>query len=224
MKRTYVYGASGHGKVVADILLACKDPTFVGFVDDRAELHGAELLGFPVFGNGDWLLEKTRQTRVAVALGVGDNYMRLHLAEKCLDWGAELATLVHPSASVSASAKLGVGTVVMARAAINPDARIGRGSIVNTGAVIEHDVEVGEFVHVAPNSTTAGACRLGDLSFLGIGASIIQGVCIGTNTTIGAGSVVVRDVGSNVVAFGVPARVIRTVERPCIQSRLVEFR
>ena len=103
MQRTYVYGASGHGKVVADILLARQDPSFAGFVDDRTELRETQVLGFPVFGNGHWLEEEAGKVRLRVALGVGDNSTRQRLAEKCIAWGAELATLIHPTASVSPS-------------------------------------------------------------------------------------------------------------------------
>src|SRR5690348_15162471 len=146
-EKLFVYGASGHGKVVADILLACKDSRVVGFIDDRAELLGTTILGLPVCGNGCWLQQQAGKARIAVALGIGDNYARQKVAEKCAVWGADLVTAVHPAAWVSASAELNPGSVVMAQAVINPGAKIGRGAIVNTGAVIDHDVEVGEFAH-----------------------------------------------------------------------------
>jgi UDP-N-acetylbacillosamine N-acetyltransferase len=211
-RKLFVYGASGHGKVVGDILLACKDPDFVGFIDDRADLQGAGVLGLPVLGDGEWLKHQAGMTQVAVALGVGDNFLRKRLAEKCISWGVELATVVHPTASVSGSARLGRGTVVMAQAAINPDAKIGEGAIVNTSAIVEHDVDIGNFANVSPNATMAGASRLGMLSHLAIGASTIPCVSIGAMTIVGAGSVVVRDIPDGVVAFGVPARVRRKLE------------
>lgn len=211
-RRVFVYGASGHGKVVGDILLARHDPNFVGFVDDRNELQGTSVLGLPVLGNGSWLHKEAEKTRVAVALGVGDNAARQRVAEKCIAWGAELITLVHPGASVSGSARLGLGAVVMARAAINPDAKIGQGAIVNTGSVVEHDVDIGDFAHVAPNSAMGGASRLGTLSQLGIGAVVIHCVSVGASTIVGAGAVVVRDIPDKVVAFGVPARIRRRLE------------
>ena len=209
MQKTIVYGASGHGKVVADILLACKDTTFAGFVDDRAELQSTYVLGLPVFGNGHWLEEEIRRVNVTVALGVGDNFIRERLAEKCLAWGAELATLVHPAASVSSSARLGAGTAVMAQAAINPCAKIGRCAIVNTGAVVEHDVVIGDFAHVAPNATMGGASSLGDHSFLAMNAVVLHCVSVGSCSIVGAGAVAVHNIPDHVVAFGVPAKVRR---------------
>jgi sugar O-acyltransferase (sialic acid O-acetyltransferase NeuD family) len=218
MQKVIVYGASGHGKVVGDILLARKDPSFAGFVDDKAELQGSMVLGLPVLGDGHWLEREARKMKVAVALGVGNNFSRQRLAEKCRAWGTELVTLVHPTASVSDSARLGHGTVVMAQAAINPDARIGTGVIVNTGAILEHDVVIGDYAHIAPNASMGGASGLGDYSFLGLNAAVRQCVVIGSRSIIGAGAVVVHDIPDYVVAFGVPALVQRLIEKQEIRQ------
>lgn len=209
LPRIFVYGASGHGKVVADILLARKEPQFEGFIDDGTQLQGTRVLELPVLGNGQWLQQEAGKMRVAVALGIGDNFARQKVAEKCLAWGAELITLVHPRASVSTSARLGAGTVVMAQAAINPDARLGSGVIVNTAASVDHDVEIGNFAHVAPNAAMGGASRLGMLAQLGMGAVVIQCISVGARSFVGAGAVVVRNIPDGVVAVGVPAYIRR---------------
>jgi sugar O-acyltransferase (sialic acid O-acetyltransferase NeuD family) len=209
IQKVFVYGAGGHGKVVGDILLAREDRRFVGFIDDRTELRGSTVLGLPVCGGGEWLQNQASKQCVAVALGIGDNFARQRVAQACLAWGAELLTLVHPTAAVSASARLGVGAVVMAQAGINSEARIGNGAIVNTSATVDHDVEVGEHAHVGPKAAMGGASRLGMLSFLGIGAVIIHCAVVGAHSVVGAGAVVVADVPDRVVAIGVPARIHR---------------
>jgi sugar O-acyltransferase (sialic acid O-acetyltransferase NeuD family) len=203
-----VYGAGGHGKVVAD-LLSRGEPEFVGFVDDREKLWGTMVMGFPVLGGGEWLRREARSSRIAVALGVGDNASRRWIAENCTYWDAEILTMVHPRAAVSRTARVGRGSVVMANATVNAEAMVGDGVIVNSGAVVEHDVEVGEYAHVAPNAAMGGGSSIGAFSHLGIGASVLPRVRIGARTVVGAGAVVVKNLPDEVVAIGVPARIHR---------------
>jgi sugar O-acyltransferase (sialic acid O-acetyltransferase NeuD family) len=206
----FVYGASGHGKVVADILLA-RGVGVAGFVDDNAQPGSAEVLGLVVLGGGNWLAEQAKSRPVAVALGIGDNFARQEVANRCIAGQIQLLTAVHPFTSVAPSARIGPGVVVMAGAVINPDAKIGTGAIVNTGAIVEHDCQVGDFAHLSPNAAMGGCARLGSLSWLGIGATIIHGVTVGSGAIVGAGAVVVRDIPDAVLAVGVPARIQRQI-------------
>jgi sugar O-acyltransferase (sialic acid O-acetyltransferase NeuD family) len=223
-RRIFVYGAGGQGKVVADIL-ACKgEGEFVGFVDDREELWGGRVMEFAVLGGGEWLRGEAEDSRVAVAVGVGDGRARRMIAERCAVWGVEILTLVHPRATVACAAQVGTGTVVMAGAVINADARIGAGVIVNSGAVVEHDVEIGDFAHVAPRAAMGGAARLGAFSHLGMGAVVLERVCVGSHTIVGAGAVVVGDLPDGVVAIGVPARIRRRVAQELEPAMTAAFR
>jgi sugar O-acyltransferase (sialic acid O-acetyltransferase NeuD family) len=208
-RRIFVYGAGGHGKVVADILLSRGETEFAGFVDDREELWGEQVMGFPVLGGGEWLRGEARVARIAMALGVGDNASRHWIAECCAYCGVEILTLVHPGAVVSRAARVGRGSMVMANATVNADALVGAGVIVNSGAVVEHDVTIGDYAHVAPNAAMGGGSRLGAFSHLGIGASVLPCVHIGAHTVVGAGAVVVKNLPDQVVAIGVPARIHR---------------
>jgi sugar O-acyltransferase (sialic acid O-acetyltransferase NeuD family) len=211
-RRIFVYGAGGHGKVVGDILVSRGESEFAGFVDDREELWGAKVIGFSVFGGGEWVRQEALHSPVAIALGVGEGRSRHLVAERCSRWGIEILTLVHPAATLSQFAQLGSGTIVAAGAIINPDARVGVGAIVNTGAVIEHDVEIGDFAHLAPNASMGGASHLGSFSHLGLGAIVLQGVHVGWHTVVGAGAVVTKSLPDQVVAVGVPARIHRQLE------------
>lgn len=202
----FVYGASGHGKVVADILRA-RGIEVAGFIDDNAPPGSLEVLGLAVLGNGNWLAEQAKSRPITVALGIGDNSARQKVAERCVACRITLLTAVHPFTAVAASARVGPGAVVMAGAVINPDAKIGTGVIVNTGAIVEHDCQVGDFAHLSPNGAMGGGALLGSLSWLGMGATIIHGVTVGSGTIIGAGAVVVRDIPDGVTALGVPARI-----------------
>ncbi|MGC2331286.1 MAG: acetyltransferase [Candidatus Acidiferrales bacterium] len=218
-RRVFVYGAGGHGKVVADILISKGDAEFAGFVDDREELRGTKVLGLPVFGDSEWLRRETAKSRIAIALGVGENRCRQLLADRCSRWQIDILTLVHPAATVSRAAELGRGTVVMAGAVINPDAKVGAGAIVNTGAVVEHDVEVGDYAHLAPNAAMGGASQLGAFCHLGLGAVVLECIRIGPHTIVGAGAVVVKNLPGHVVAIGVPAQIHRQL---CQAGELVK--
>jgi len=206
-----VYGAGGHGKVVADILIA-SGHLELAFIDDSPKLAGATVAGLPVIGGADELRRELANGQVGVALGIGDNRVRKELAQQLETLGAEILTAIHPSAMISRSAKIGSGTVVMAGVVINADAQLGSGVIANSGAVIEHDVIVGDFAHVSPNSVMGGASSLGSLSHLGLGAVVLPGIAIGNRSIMGAGAVVTREMPDDVVAVGVPARVRRRVE------------
>lgn len=206
-----VYGASGHGKVVADILRVC-GVEIEGFVDDDPLKHN-EFFGLKILGNGKWLMERAARQPVMVALGIGDNFARRTVAGRCAAAGIRLLTAVHPSAVVAASAKISPGVVIMANAVVNADAVIGQGAIVNTAAIVEHDCRIGDFAHLSPKVAIGGHVKVGELSWLGIGSVVIPKIKIGAGSIVGAGATVVRDVGDWVVAIGTPARVVKELAR-----------
>jgi len=205
-----IYGCGGHGKVVADIALAC-GLAVEGFVDDSAP-EGERVLDLPILGGPAWL--EARRSEVRVALGIGENRARYRVYELCERLGMTPVTLIHPTAAVAASARLGEGVVIMAQAVINPEARVANGAIINSGAIVEHDCEIGAFAHLSPNTTLGGTVRIGDFAHLGLGASVLPGKAVGEEAVVGAGAVVIADVPSRVVVAGVPARVQRQLENP----------
>jgi len=192
----FVYGASGHGKVVADIALQC-GYTVCGYIDDG---KGKDALSFDAF--------LAKHPGAFVALGIGINTARSEVFKRLKQHNIRLVTLVHPSAVIAKSARIGEGSVVMGGAVVNPDALIERGCIINSSAVVEHDNVIDEFVHISPGVALAGDVNVGAYAHVGIGASVIQGIRIGSHTIVGAGSAVIRDLPANVTAVGVPAKVI----------------
>lgn len=199
-----VFGAGGHGKVVADAARSA-GLTLLGFVDDAPARAGTRIWDLPVITWEQCLAEPGRFGGAAFAVAVGDNGARQNVQERLEDAGREVAVIVHARATISPTARLAAGTVVLAGAVVNPDAALGRGCIVNTGAIVEHDCELCEFVHLSPNVALGGGVWIGDRTHLGLGAVALPGVRIGTDVKVGAGAVVIRDVPDALTVVGVPA-------------------
>lgn len=194
----YLFGASGHGKVIKEILNA-NGIKVEAFVDDNLNVN--ECGGRPV------LHDATGLSPMIVSIGV--NRIRKMIVERLKENNPtiEYGTAIHPSATVSPSAKIGEGTVVMAGAVINADAAIGNHCIINTGATVDHDSVIEDFCHIAPGTHISGVTHVGECTWVGVGSSVIQCLNIGRNCMIGAGSVVVSDIPDNVTAFGCPAKI-----------------
>lgn len=209
MKRLLIIGAGGHGKVVADAaLLSGWDR--VAFLDDRAGTL-TQVLGLPVIGELPALREHASAVDAAV-VAIGAARLRLELQEQCVAAGLSIATIIHPSASVSRFATLGPGSVVFAHAVINPGTTLGRAGIVNTAATIDHDCRLGDGVHLSPGTHLGGAVVVGDRTWVGIGAVVRQGIEIGHDSIVGAGAAVVAAVLPHTTVVGVPAKSMKEPE------------
>jgi sugar O-acyltransferase (sialic acid O-acetyltransferase NeuD family) len=193
--KVYLYGASGHAKVVIDIARkAYYDIPFL--IDDNPEVH--ELAGLQVIHSAEGLSP--------IIVTIGDCQARKRIVEKLGE--RDYLSVIHPSAIKADSVKLGHGTVVMAGAMLNPYASVGNHCIINTGASIDHDSIIHDFVHIAPHCTLCGGVEIGEGTWVGAGSTIIQGVHVGKECFIGAGAVVVKDIPDGSLCYGNPARVI----------------
>lgn len=189
-----LFGASGHAKVIMDIVRAQGDD--VGCLYDDAP-HCVALHGRPVL--------ETSQTDVdgPLIISIGSNRVRKAVSER---YAVRYAKAVHPQAILSTSAKVGDGSVVMQGAVIQADARIGRHCIINTGASVDHDCKIGDFAHISPHATLCGNVRVGEGSWIGAGTTVVPGVRIGNWCVIGAGSVVIDDIPDAAVVVGNPCK------------------
>ncbi len=200
-KQLVIIGASGHGKVIADIALKV-GYEIIGFLDDDALLK--EVCGFPVLGN----IMKTDhyKDKCEFVIAIGNNTIREKIAKQ---YDMNCATLVHPAAIIGQDVQIEEGTVVMANAVINSSSHIGKHCIINTGAVVEHDNFLQDYVHVSPNATLAGTVHLGERVHVGVGACVKNNMTVIEDVVIGAGAAVVKDITETGVYVGVPARRIR---------------
>ncbi|MFZ5445975.1 MAG: acetyltransferase [Myxococcota bacterium] len=196
-----VFGAGGHGRVVAETVLAL-GLRVDGFIDDGVPA-GTVVLGLPVLGGSSWL--KDQPPRV-VALGLGDNRRREEVGCQLEEEGHTLGTFVHPTAWISMTSKLGAGTVAMARVVVNAEARVGRGVILNTGCIVEHECDVGDFAHLSPSATLGGRAVVGRRTHVGIGATLLHLARVGDDCVVGGGAVVLKELAAGLTAVGVPAR------------------
>ncbi|CAN5149414.1 acetyltransferase [soil metagenome] len=212
LDRIVIVGSSGHAKVVIDIVRKQGVHELVGLVD-RFRPVGESTFGFDVLGTEADLPRLVRSHGIrGVLIAIGDNWSRERVADQIIaaNPGLFLARAIHPSANLALEASIGDGTVVMAGASIGPAATIGRGCIVNSHASIDHDAVMHDFASLGPGAVTGGGCRIGQQSAIGIGSVLLQGRSIGAHCVVGAGSLVTRDIGDAVVAYGRPAKIVRT--------------
>lgn len=210
MKNVIIIGASGHGKVVADIVQRSGD-RIIGFLDDNTDMPKT-FIGLPVLGSTDQYREYKDVAEFVIA--VGNAMVRKRISEILTD--VRWYTAIHPSANLSSVGSdittgipIGEGTVIMANAVVNSGSKIGKHCIINTGAVVEHDNELQDFVHVSVGAKLGGTVCVGKGTWIGIGSCVKNNITICEECMIGAGAVVVKDIDVVGTYVGVPAERVR---------------
>ena len=203
-----IYGAGGHGRVVAEIIEQMGVYRIVGFVDDDPALQGCCVGDYPVLG-GRRVLQGLRGRGVSKCIiAIGSNGVRRELASLAKGLGLGLITVIHPSAQISRGVTIDEGSVVGACTVVQTGSSIGCLAVINACVFIGHDVVLGEGVHISPGVNIAGWVEIGEGTHIGMSASVIPRVRIGKNVVVGANAAVIRDLPDNVVAVGVPACII----------------
>lgn len=199
MKTIYIYGANGHGLVVADIAKSCGYENIIFIDDDKNK-------GYKTF-------EDIKENRdFHIAFGIGNNQIRARLYKKVKQNGFFIPFLIHPSSTISPSAKIEEGTVIMPNVIVNAKANVGKCVILNSSCVVEHECKIDDFVHISPNVALAGNVKIGEFTHIGIGSSIIQGLNIGKNSIVGAGSVVIKNIKDFRKAYGNPCKEVGSID------------
>ncbi len=197
-----IIGASGHGKVIADIV--CKEGCKVlGFLDDNPNLQGKNIGDINVLGR---VSDYRHYQEAEFLIAIGNPAIRKKVVETL--HGIKWHTAVHPAATLSTlQTKIAEGTVVMAGAVVNPGTSIGKHCIINTGAVVDHDNVIGDFAHISVGAKLAGTVTVGENTWIGVGAVVSNNVSICGDSVIGAGAVVVKDITEPGTYIGVPAHI-----------------
>jgi len=209
MAAILIYGASGHARVIIDIIEHANIHKIIGLVDDTGSVNN--LMGYPVARDISNFLDRGVNSGL---VAIGDNWQRSRLVTKILDRckDFEFVTAIHPSVKRARDVVVGDGTVVMAGCNINTCTQVGHHCIINTGSNVDHDCMVNDFASLAPGVTIGGNVVIGEYTAVGLGASVIQKVEIESHTIIGAGSVVIKNIPSHCVAYGNPCKFVRNRE------------
>lgn len=206
-----IWGASGHARVVADIVQTQGVCDIAGFIDDVDPAHkGVPFMGSSILGGREKFPGLLQVGVDKAIVAIGDCAIRMRLADDLRQAGFALVTAIHPSATIAPDVVISAGSVVAAGAVLNPGARVGENAIINTSSSVDHDAVVEDGAHVSPGARLAGGVVVGRGSWIGMGACVKEGVKIGRNVVVGAGAVVLDDLPDRVVAWGVPARVVKS--------------
>lgn len=204
-----LYGAGGHARVVYDSIARTDGLSLEYCLSDSQTDISNAFEHVVIEAAGKNRFKALVNAGTAIHLAIGDLKARQKIFREYEDIINYWSSVIDPTALISARAHIGAGCYIGARAIINLDTEIGENSIINTGVIVEHDNRIGSNVHLSPGTVTGGYVTIGQNSWIGIGATIKDRVSIGENSIIGAGSVIVKDIPSNVVAYGCPGTVKR---------------
>lgn len=214
--RVIFWGASGHAKVLKECLTYTPQYELVALFDNNP-YQSAPYIGVPVYigleGFTQWISNKDRKDIwFLIAIGGDKGKDRVDIHDFLAAQNLKPLTIIHPTAFVAHNTNISASCQVLAGASVCVDASLGIQTIVNTNASIDHECQIGKGVHIAPGVTLGGCVEVGDFSMIAIGATVLPNIKIGTNSIVGAGSVVTKDIPDNVVVYGNPARLIRPRE------------
>ena len=198
-----IIGASGHGKVVADIILKSRD-SIKGFLDDGDD-KGDTFVGYPMLGKVD---DYKKYVDCKFIIAIGNANVREKIAQKLRD--VNWYTAIHPSVIISSiGVSIGEGSVLVANSVVNSCATVGKHCIVNTCASVGHDVIVEDFVHVSSGARIAGTSVIGARTWVGVGSTVKNNVNICSDCMLGAGTVVVNDIIERGTYIGCPSKKVK---------------
>lgn len=211
MKSVGIIGAGGFGREVLEIY---KDQNkiksqwdILGFIDDNPEIWGKKINAYPVLGGLDWL--KNNKHDLGVVCAIAEPIIKKKIIDDLTNEGVKFFNAVHPSVIMSDSVEIGTGVIICAGCILTVNIKIGNHVILNINSTVGHDTIIEDYCSIMPTVKINGNNHIGIGNYIGTGATFIQDLQIGAWTTIGAGAVVTNNIPENVVAVGIPAKVIK---------------
>ena len=200
-----IVGAGGHALSVADAALSA-GWTVGGFYSPDGTGYAS------TFGTVLSSLDSLDLSDTALALGIGTNHSGETVAQDISKRFAqtEIVSVVHATAWVSPRATIHPGAVILAHTSVGPGSTVGRGAILNTGASLDHESSLGPYASLGPGARTGGNVSIGERTMIGIQAGILHGVTVGSDCVVGAHSLLNSDLGDHIVAWGTPAKTVRS--------------
>lgn len=207
-KRILLIGGGGHCKSVLDTLLENNEYDEIGIIDKK-ECIGNDVFGVDFVGCDDDLgkLYKQGYTHAFISLGsIGKSETRKKIYKKLVDIGFEVPNIISKTAIIGKEVTLGIGIYIGKNVVINCCSKVEDCAIINTSVTIEHDCQIGEFAHIAPGSILCGNVKIGNNTHIGANSTIRQLLSVGNDSIVGIGSVVVANIGTNIIVYGNPCK------------------
>ncbi|WP_046174342.1 acetyltransferase [Domibacillus indicus] len=210
MKKIIIIGTGGHASVLIDAIEKEKKYSICGILDPVRPVNTI-IYGYRVLGTESVLSQMNKHIYGGI-VAIEDNGSRKKMVQaiRTLVPNFLFISSIHPASCISSDVKVGDGTVIMAGAVINRNAIIGEHCIINTKSSVDHDCILGDYVSVAPGATLGRNVQIGNSAVIALGANVIHSIRIGEHTVIGAGSTVLQNIEPYCVAYGTPARTIRS--------------
>jgi sugar O-acyltransferase (sialic acid O-acetyltransferase NeuD family) len=212
MKNIVLIGGGNQAHYTIDIIEKEGKYNIVGIIDSIHDVD-SDRFGYKIIGRQENISQIIKEYNVeGGVISIGDNWSRYYVYNQIKELAPDLefVNAIHPSIVIGNNVTLGKGIVAMAGCIFNPKSFIGNFTFFATGAQVEHDNYIDDFSSISAGSITGGYVKLGKYSAVTLGVTIIDRVEIGENTVIGSGSLVIKSIPNDVLAYGNPAKIIRS--------------